>query len=318
MNERAAFAKATAGKRATSNGIKLWWRAVRPFAYPASGVPALLGMVLAWSGGAAIRIDLALAILLGALTANTGANLMNDHIDFRRGVDRRGTLGGSGVLVEGLLPPRAILRASIIFFAVAFAIAVPLCIRVGLPLILLVIAGFVAGAGYVLPPFSFKYRALGDLTVFFACGVGITLGSYMVLSLDFSWVPVLGAIPIGLLIAAILHANNMRDIADDRAIAIKTLAGLLGLGRSRILYVAIVFGSYALVVAFSLAGVINYGALAAVVTMPIAWRLVARVWRAPLPAHEVLDYAVEQTAKLNLVFGLAMMAGIVGWRFFAG
>ena len=298
--------------------IRLWWRAVRPFAYPASVVPALLGMVLAWSGGAAIRIDLALAILLGALAAHTGANLMNDYIDFRRGVDRPGTLGGSGVLVEGLLPPRAILVASIIFFAIAFAIALPLCIRVGLPLILLVIAGFVAGAGYVLPPFSLKYRALGDMTVFFAFGMGITLGSYMVLSLEFSWVPVLSAVPIGLLVAAILHANNMRDIADDRAISVKTLAGLLGLGRSRIVYAAIVFGSYVSVIVFSLVGVINQGALAAVVTLPIAWSLVVRVWRAPLPAHDVLDYAVEQTAKLDLFFGLAMMAGIVGWRLFVG
>ena len=298
--------------------IRLWWRAVRPFAYPASVVPALLGMVLAWSGGAAIRIDLALAILLGALAAHTGANLMNDYIDFRRGVDRPGTLGGSGVLVEGLLPPRAILVASIIFFAIAFAIALPLCIRVGLPLILLVIAGFVAGAGYVLPPFSLKYRALGDMTVFFAFGMGITLGSYMVLSLEFSWVPVLSAVPIGLLVAAILHANNMRDIADDRAISVKTLAGLLGLGRSRIVYAAIVFGSYALVVLLSLTRIVNPGALAAILTLPIAWRLVARVWRASLPAHDVLDYAVEQTAKLDLFFGLAMMAGIVGWRLFVG
>jgi 1,4-dihydroxy-2-naphthoate octaprenyltransferase len=301
-----------------NNAIRLWWRAVRPFAYPASVVPALLGISLAWSEGAVFRFGLALLILLGALAAHTGANLMNDYVDFKRGVDRPGTLGGSGVLVEGLLRPRAILSASIIFFAIAFAIAVPLCIRVGLPLVLLVLAGFVAGTGYVLPPFSLKYRAMGDMTVFFAFGIGITLGSYMVLAREFSWVPVLCAIPIGLLVAAILHANNMRDVADDRAISIKTLAGQLGLSRSRILYAAIVFGSYGLVLFLSLARIVNPGALIAVLTLPIAWRLVFRVWRALLPAREVLAHAVEQTAKLNLAFGLAMIVGILGWTFFTG
>jgi 1,4-dihydroxy-2-naphthoate octaprenyltransferase len=281
-------------------------------------VPALLGIALAWSQGATIRFGLALLVLLGALAAHTGANLMNDYVDFKRGVDRPGTLGGSGVLVEGLLRPRAILNASVLFFAIALIIAVPLCVHVGLPLIMLVVAGFVAGAGYVLPPFSLKYRAMGDMTVFFAFGIGITLGSYMVLARAFSWVPVLCAIPIGLLVAAILHANNMRDIADDRAVSIKTLAGLLGHSRSRIFYAAIVFGSYVLVIFFSLTRIINPGALAVVLTLPVAWRLAVRVWRAPLSARDVLDCAVEQSAKLNLAFGLAMIAGIVGWRFFTG
>lgn len=290
--------------------LKTWWRAVRPFAYPASVVPAILGAVVAWSDGIAINYGLAALALIGAVAAHTGANLMNDYVDFRKGVDRPGTQGGSGVLPEGILTPSAILFASVIFFAVAGSMAIPLCALVGWPLAVLIALGFVAGAGYVLPPFGFKYRAMGDLIVFAAFGIGITLGSYMVQSRAFSLSAIPYAIPIGLIVAAILHANNMRDVADDRAVSVRTLAVLLGFSASRIFYVAMVLGSYLLLLLFFLAGIVNPGALGALATFPLAARITSQVWRSS-PGCKAIAAAVEQTAQLNLIFGVAMTGGIV-------
>ncbi len=99
-------------------------------------------------------------------------------------------------------------------------------------------------SGYTAAPTEFKYRALGDLTVFLAFGVGITVGSYVVQTGALSWTPAVYGVPIALLIWAILHANNLRDIETDQRAKITTMAILLGPGRSRILYVALIGLAY--------------------------------------------------------------------------
>lgn len=296
--------------------VRLWWKAVRPFAYPASVVPVLLGIAVAGAEGAKIRIGLALLTVVGAVAAHTGANLMADYFDFRRGQDRAGTLGGSGLLVDGTIPAERIFTGALIAFAIAFLVGVPLVLSAGWPLALIILAGFVIGAGYSLPPLGLKYRALGDAAVFLAFGVGITLGSYVVQTGHLSWVPTFYAIPVGMQVAGILHANNLRDIADDRAVRTKTLAGLAGEYGSRWLYVFYVLGAYAVLALFLITDRVLPGAAAAFLTLPLGLRLAQTVWRAPYPARDAIVMADAQTAQLNLIFGLAMIAGIVAWVVF--
>ena len=296
--------------------IKLWWRAFRPISYPASVVPALLGIVLAWQAGFPIRIDLAIVTVSGALAIHTATNLLQDYFDFENGVDRPGTLGGSGVLVEGRIRPREIFFAAVLFFAISAAAAVPLILHAGMPLVVLIAAGFVAGAGYAVPNFGFKYRALGDVAVFFAFGIGITLGSYIVQARSVSWTVVICAASFGLLVDGILHANNMRDMEDDLRIGVRTLSAILGERGSRVFFLCIIAGAYAVTLVSAAVGVIHIGALLSLVTLPLAIGLMRDVWRTTSASREVLALAVGRTAMLSLVFGITMMMGIVGWQLF--
>ncbi|MFH0800079.1 MAG: prenyltransferase [Pseudomonadota bacterium] len=294
--------------------IAVWWRALRPFSFPASVVPALLGLALAWMEGMKIRIDLAILTVIGAVAAHSGANLINDYIDFRRGIDRPGTKGGSGALIEQSLSPKAVLMGSIVTCAVAFACALPLCLHVGPKFIWLIAAGFVAGAGYVLPPFGFKYRALGDIVVFAAFGLGITLGSYVAQSQVFLWAPLLYAIPVGMLVSAILHVNNIRDLDDDRSVNAKTLAGMVGVRAAKGIYAALVLGAYALVTILVLCRAIVPTAVLVLITFPIGWKLVKKIRKATPPFNRSLDMADAATAQLNIFFGLMLIAGAIAWR----
>ncbi|HPM42011.1 MAG TPA: prenyltransferase, partial [bacterium] len=104
----------------------LWWRAARPYAYPASVVPVLLGAALAFADGISVSLWRLLLTLVGIVAAHAGGNLMNDYFDFRKGVDRPGTLGGSGALVDGLMTPRKVLFGAVISFAAAAAAGLPL------------------------------------------------------------------------------------------------------------------------------------------------------------------------------------------------
>lgn len=294
----------------TGHGLGLWWRAVRPYAYPASVVPCFLGASVASSQGYAVDLWRLALVVVGVIAAHTGGNLVNDYFDFTKGVDRPGTLGGNGVLVEKLMTPRRILAGAAVAFAVAASCGLVLLSCVGWPAAALALFGFFAAVGYVAPPFGLKYRALGDMNVFLAFGVGITLGSYFVQTGRLAWAPLSAGAAYGLWVVALLHCNNIRDMADDAADDTKTMAGIMGPRVARAAYAAVVLGSYALVAIFAFAGVLPRGALLCFLTLPMGASLALRVAGAG-GDEACLARAVPQTAQYSLFFGAAMIAGIL-------
>ena len=294
--------------------LALWWRAIRPFAYPASIIPAFLGIALAWAGGYEINHYFAIITIIGAVAVHTASNLLSDYFDFKKGIDRSGTYGGSGVLVENLLQPRDILFASLLFYFISACVALFLIYFVGIKLIWIILVGLIAGVFYSMPPFGFKYGAIGELVVMIAFGVGITLGSYFVQTGQYSMIPVWHSIPFGLLVAAILNANNLRDLEDDVEVDVKTLAVMVGLNRARFVYGGFVFMAYALVIFFVAHGEMLTGSLACLLSLPLAANLVFNVWKAPYVSKEELNISVERTAQLSLAFGITMILGIAIWE----
>ncbi|MBT3181661.1 MAG: prenyltransferase [Deltaproteobacteria bacterium] len=295
--------------------IRIWFRAIRPFAYPASIVPVMLGITVAWSEGFTLNYRMAILTIIGTLFAHTGGNLISDYFDFKRGIDRDGALGGSGVLLEKLLSPRDILIASAVSFFIAGVVAHYIILQIGIKLVWLVAGGFIAGLLYSVPPFGFKYGALGELLVFVTFGVGITVGSYVVQAGGYSLLPVWYSIPFGLLVAAILHVNNIRDVETDVQVGVTTLAGMIGPDRSRIIYAGFVIFAYVSLLFFIISGKIVVGSIAAIFTLPMAIGLVLKVWQEPHLSGEECLLMDAKTAKLALLFGLFMIVGIVVWEY---
>src|SRR3712207_2191975 len=90
------------------------WRATRAYSLPASIVPVALGTVLAARGYGEVgegRFDFAtfLLVLLGAILAHFGSNVINDYFDFVNGVDTRPE-HGSGVITGGQMTARQALN----------------------------------------------------------------------------------------------------------------------------------------------------------------------------------------------------------------
>ncbi len=298
--------------RVTSHASRVlrWFRAVRPYAYPASIMPALLGTVLAWAQGYPFHLDRALLVLVGVIAAHTGGNLINDYEDVRRGVDRPGTQGGNGLLVTGQMTMRETLVGAGVALTIAFACGVPLIIAVGWPIAALMILGALAAFGYGFPPLSLKYRALGDVTVFFTFGIGITLGAYLVQAEAFSWTAIVAAIPLGLFVAAILIMNNLRDIEDDRAAGVTTFEGRLGLRAGAHFFILILSAAYVMTVMAVIGGSLPWGSLAMLGTIPLAIALVLQARAARVVGPSALTGAPEETAKLMFLFGLLLVLGV--------
>ena len=102
----------------------------------------------------------------------------------------------------------------------------------GMPLLLLGLIGVLGGFFYTGWPVRWKYRAMGDVAGFILMGPLMVISSYFVLTGSYRHSALLVSLPIGFLMDAILHATNLRAIADDAKANIHTLAMVLEIGRA--------------------------------------------------------------------------------------
>ena len=97
-------------------------------------------------------------------------------------------------------------------------------------------ASILAGVLYTGGPRPYGYEGLGEVFVFLFFGIVAVAGSYFVQTKHLIWEAFVLAVPVGLLAAAILVVNNVRDIDTDRRAGKRTLAVRLGRERARALY----------------------------------------------------------------------------------
>src|SRR5436853_79857 len=87
---------------------KLWGVAVRAYSFPASIVPVALGTAYAWYKTGHFSLLLLLLTIVAGVIYHVAVNLLNDYYDYKKGVDRPGTFGGSGVLTAGTMTAKQV------------------------------------------------------------------------------------------------------------------------------------------------------------------------------------------------------------------
>lgn len=207
--------------------IRIWLMAARLRTLPVGLAPVLVGTALAGAEDVFHPLRFVAAVL-GALFIQVGANLSNDYSDARRGADTEDRLGPVRVTAGGLVPPRQVLIATYITFALAIACGAYLIAVAGWQLLLVGVASIVAGVLYTGGPRPYGYDGLGELFVFLFFGIVAVAGSYFVQTETLEWEAFALAVPIGLLASAVLVVNNYRDMDTDRRAGKKTLAVRLG------------------------------------------------------------------------------------------
>ena len=287
------------------NRIQTWLVAARPFSFPATVIPVAGGSLAA---AAATSAGFAwipfLAALAAMLLLHSGVNMRSDAADFLAGIDCD-PHPASGAVVRGLLTPAQARRGGLCCLAGGSLLGLSLVPRVGPELLALGAAGAVCGLAYP----RIKRHMLGDAAVLTAFGLLGTLGGWMVQTGGFAWAPLLWGLPPGLLVAAILHANNWRDAAADRTAGIRTVAGGLGRRGSLYYYAALLLLPYALIPLLVLLpapeGRLPAATLLAAASLPVALLLIRRARRGALRALDA------STAQLNLLFGALYLFGFV-------
>jgi 1,4-dihydroxy-2-naphthoate octaprenyltransferase len=284
--------------------------AARPRTLPAAVAPVLVGTALAATEGTFKWLTF-LAAMLGALFIQVGTNLSNDYSDARRGADTEDRLGPVRVTAGGLVPPRQVLVATYIAFGAAVAAGTYLIVTAGWELLLVGAASILAGVLYTGGPRPYGYEGLGEVFVFLFFGVVAVTGSYFAQVEQLTWEAFVLAVPVGLLAAAILVVNNVRDLETDRRAGKRTLAVRLGRARARTLYAVMVYLAFVCAPLPWLLGSedLSPWLLLPWAALPLAVPVVRIVRnRSDGPS---LNGALARTGMLQLVFCALLSAGIL-------
>jgi len=287
--------------------MQAWMLAARPATLWAAITPVVIAAALAeWSDSlrpAAFAVTLFIAIAM-----QIGVNIANDVADAAKGADDASRIGPPRAVASGLLTPRQAWIGVWTVFSLAGIAALYLVAIAGWVVILLGLAAVAAAIGYTSGP-AYGYHGLGELFVFVFFGLVATVGARYVHDRTApaeAWV--LGAV-VGLLITAILVANNLRDIDTDAAAGKRTLAVRLGRQRTRWLYAGCVVGAFVLVAVFSAAGTIPAGTALGLVVVPAAVPLVQIAFTEV--AGPPLIRLLAGTSHLQGAFGMVAAVGII-------
>ncbi len=288
---------------------KNWIIATRPWSFPASAMPALFAMAYVFymqDSIESIHWGYGVAALLGAVLFQASGNLIGDYFDYMYKVDRKESLGSSRMLVDGVFTPKTIFWFGLIVLCIGILLGLFLWSQTGNDLLWIGIVGALGTFFY----YKLKYMALGDVLIFVIYGPLIALGTAFVMTNQLYWEVVVLSIPIAFLVVNILHANNTRDMRDDKLANIKTQALLLGEKGSRIQYTFLAIGAYVAVAIFVLLNMISPLALLVIVTLPLAKKNINLIKQAKIDKPEIIKDLDAMSAQLVMAFTLMYALGI--------
>ncbi|HEY3775396.1 MAG TPA: 1,4-dihydroxy-2-naphthoate polyprenyltransferase [Solirubrobacteraceae bacterium] len=290
------------------SGVRIWLMAARLRTLPAAIAPVLVGTALAGFQHIDHPLRL-LAALLGAIFIQVGTNLSNDYSDARRGADAEDRLGPVRVTAGGLVPPRQVLIATYVSFGLAILAGIYLIVVAGWLLLVIGVASIIAGVLYTGGPRPYGYEGLGEVFVFLFFGVVAVAGSYFVQVRHLDWEAFALSVPVGLLAAAILVVNNVRDIDSDRRAGKRTLAVRLGRERTRVMFAAMLGLAFVLALVTWVFGPLGPWVALCWLAAPLAVALVRTV--ATHTDGPTLNGALARSGMLQLVFCVLLSAGVL-------
>jgi 1,4-dihydroxy-2-naphthoate octaprenyltransferase len=246
-------------------------------------------------------------ILFAALAIQVGVNFANDLADAARGADGAERIGPARAVATGLLTAAQMKRGIVVAFGLAALAGVYLISVAGWVVLVIGIVSIIAALGYTNGPVPYGYRGMGELFVFVFFGLVATVGTRYVFDRSApadAWV---SGIVMGLLAAAILEANNIRDIDTDRTAGKRTLAVVLGRTTARRLFAATVIGAFLVLAAGIAFGVLPIGMSLAFLAAPFTVPLIRTA--ATETAGPPLIRVLKGTARLQLAVAVGMSLG---------
>ncbi|MCK4476293.1 MAG: prenyltransferase [Methanophagales archaeon] len=208
-----------------ANKLIAWIRIQELHKHLTTQLPFLLGTSIAWFVSGTINWSVLAISVIAVYFLTNACFISNEYFDYetdklnleRIGGDEVGvtTTGGTRVLVEGLLPRRQALIASIIFFfaAIPLGLLLQFYFKTGVLTLPIGILAGLMGLFYTAPPIKASHRGLGEA---FLCvdnaAIPVFMGYYLqqsYLQQDFSlWLPLIVALPW------IIHAPAMKIIRE--------------------------------------------------------------------------------------------------------
>ncbi|WP_417529660.1 prenyltransferase [Marinobacter lipolyticus] len=270
-------------------------RASRPNFLLLAPLCVALGIVLTWRQMAALDGVNLVLVLVGALLAHAAVNLLNEYQDFRSGLDLATTRtpfsGGSGALPDRPEAAPKVLVAALMTMATMSAIGLYFLWLRGLPMLLLGVGGLVLIISYT------QWITRSPWLCLLAPGLGfgpvMIWGTQVALGGQPDASSILVAVMVMLWGSELLLINQLPDVAADRQAGRRHLSIVLGLKVAAAVVAVLSLGSYLLLGAAMIVGVLPAASGLAMFTLPAALWV---AWRLP--------HALDDNSKLSPVLGV--------------
>ncbi len=290
--------------------ISVWLRIIRIRFLLASVIAVSLGLAISWWQTGSIEIFDAILIMCGVLSLHASVDLLNDYWDFKRGIDtvtqRTKMSGGTGVLPEGLLKPKQVYAAGIIFLLVGAAIGTYFVFTDGI--IIGLILAFAVLSVYF---YSTKIVDWGLAEIFIVIkGTMIVIGTCFIQTTQITESAILGGIVVGILSSFVLFITSFPDHDADKAKGRKTLVINLGKQKACTLFWVFPIIFYSVSIFAIIIGVFPIFCLIILSTIP----LVIKFGKKLKQNYEKLDKLLpimSSTLVFSRVTGILLVAGFL-------
>lgn len=303
-------------RRSLGQWVQVWWDGIRPAYLPLSILPVVLGSTLAWTQTFTTKTPWGsfhflhfIATLLAVLLIQAGAHLVNDYYDYIRGIDVSNGLGPSGLIQQVLVRPTRVLFVGLAAMVLGALVGLTAAASGGPLVFLFGLLGLLCAFFYSATARSLSSLLLGEIVSFFIFGPLIALGAYMVQTGHTDRLVFTYSLPLAFLAAATIHVNNMRDTESDAQAGKRTLAVLLGLRLSQLLYIALLLAAYIPILVVALPRHAPHLLLITLWTLPTLVVLITGILRTDTPAG--LQLVMRQTIRLAIYFTLLLAAALL-------
>ena len=249
-----------------------------------------------------------IVVLFCSLTIQVGVNYANDLADAEKGADTEARIGPVRAVSAGMITASDMKRGIAIAFGLAAVGGLYLIWYAGWPIFIIGVISIFAALGYTNGPVPYGYYGLGEAFVFVFFGLVATAGTRYVFSPSVPSAVWTGGVVMGLLAAAILEANNIRDIDTDRDAGKRTFAVMIGRDRARTLYTGTVAAAFIVIVFGSLVGWLPFMCIIALLVAPLTIPLI-RTIRTETSGPPLIG-VLKGTAQVQLFTGLLLALGI--------
>jgi 1,4-dihydroxy-2-naphthoate octaprenyltransferase len=277
-------------------------------------VPVVVGSALAFVDGS-FSWTRGAGALVAAAVLHVSANLLNDVLDHRRGVDEANLTptpfsGGSRVIQRGLLDSERVLGLASLMALVGFGLGLWLAATAGWPVLALGAIGVGLGYAYSADPIRLSHRGLGEVAVGVAFGPLMTGGAWAVQTGTLSAEALLVGVPLGAMMAGLLAVNELPDARWDERTGKHTLVVRTG-DRAPWAIAGLFAFAYLSIAGLAVAGVLAWPVVVALATLPLAVHVVRGVrgtnWETGgLVAYQAAAFGLHASTGLLVAIGVAL------------
>lgn len=298
--------------------VSRWLVATRSAVFIMTAISGAIGGLLAWHFTGTFNAVNFIVGLIALVFAHATNNLLNDLIDYRKGVDKDNyyrTLYGPQIVERDYLSLRAIYSYILVSFLVAVAGGLFLVLRTDIITLYLMLAGVFFLVFYTWP---LKYIGLGEPTVVLVWGPLMIGGAFYVTSNGvWSWDVVYLSIIYALGPTSVIFGKHIDKSDKDKEKKVFTLPVMLGEKTSRYTTIVIWALQYFAVGYMIYTGAIGLSFLVVLLALPLYFKTI-RHFFSPKPTEPDPDmpttwplYFASIAFVYNRRFSMLFLLGII-------